>query len=454
MYGDTIAAISTAWGDSGIAIVRLSGPDAWPIARRRVRLRAQEMRSRFAHNGSLLDESGQVIDEILVLPFRAPRSYTGEDLVEFHCHGGSLIARRCLELVIADGARQALPGEFTRRAFERGRLDLSQAEAVGALIQARSNEALRAASRTLRGQLTAAVKEILEELTALAADVEVGLDFPEEDVPYLTDGDLQGRMEIARGSLADLLDRCSSGLVLREGIRVALVGRPNVGKSSLLNALLKEARAIVTALPGTTRDVIEEVLTCRGIPLRLVDTAGIGDDPADEVEAIGIQRARRAMEEADILVWVIDGSRSMDRKDQAMMYEIAAHPHVIALNKSDLPAAVTPEELLELLPDSPVISISALQNSRLEELKDSIVGLVSGLGTIDAGLNASERQIGEIRQAMASLDAGVEALTGGLDQSLAASCIAEARSALERLLGYHRDESLLQAIFSRFCIGK
>ncbi len=454
MFGDTIAAISTAWGDGGIAVVRMSGPDSWTIAERRTRLRAPEIRCRFAHNGSLLDEAGEVIDEILVLFFRGPHSYTGEDLVEFHCHGGSLLARRCLELLLADGARQALPGEFTRRAFELGRIDLSQAEAVGALIQARSNEALRAASRTLRGDLTRAVKEILEELTGLAAEVEVGLDFPEEDVPYLTDQDLQGRIEVARGSLADLLDRCSSGLVLREGIRVALVGRPNAGKSSLLNALLKESRAIVTALPGTTRDIIEEVLTYRGVPLRLVDTAGIGEEPADEVEAIGIERARRAMEEADILVWVIDGSCPLTQSDQAMMYQIAAHPYVIALNKSDLPAAVTPEDLLELLPDSSVISISAQKNSRLEELKDSIVGLVSDLGAIDAGLNASERQIGEIRQAMTSLAAGAEALSSGLDQSLAASCIAEARAALERLLGDQSDQSLLHAIFSRFCIGK
>ncbi|MBP3752114.1 MAG: tRNA uridine-5-carboxymethylaminomethyl(34) synthesis GTPase MnmE, partial [Pyramidobacter sp.] len=330
MFGDTIAAISTAWGNSGIAIVRLSGPDSWKIAQRQVRLASDApLKPRFARNATLLDEAGEVIDHILVLPFRAPHSYSGEDLVELHCHGGSLAAQRCLELLIAGGARMALPGEFTRRAFENGRLDLSQAEAVGALIQARSNEALRAASRTLDGELTRAVTEVYEELTELGAQIEVGLDFPEEDVPYVPDEELSGSLEVVRESLAELLERCASGVILREGIRVAIVGRPNAGKSSLLNALVKESRAIVTSIPGTTRDIIEAVMTWRGIPIRLVDTAGITENFHDEVEAIGVQRARDAMREADVRVWVIDGSDDLHQEDVDRVLEMADTPHIV-----------------------------------------------------------------------------------------------------------------------------
>lgn len=455
VFGDTIAAISTAWGNSGIAIVRLSGPDSWAIAQRQVRLQTEApLKVRFARNAVLLDESGEVIDHILVLPFRGPRSYTGEDLVELHCHGGSLAAQRCLELLISGGARMALPGEYTRRAFENGRLDLSQAEAVGALIQARSNEALRAANRTLDGELTRAVSEIYEELTSLGAEIEVGLDFPEEDVPYIADESLAGRLEIVRQSLADLLERCSSGVILREGIRIAIVGRPNAGKSSLLNALLKESRAIVTAIPGTTRDVIEAVLTYRGIPLRLVDTAGITENYHDEVEAIGVERARAAMKEADVCVWVIDGSEPLHQEDVDRVHELADTPHLVVLNKADLPQQISEASLTALIPASTVISVSAAKGLRLDELKESLVGLVSGTGALDTGLNASSRQVEELRGAIASVGTGLKALGDGLDQALVSSCVGDARRSLSRILGGDRDEDLLHEIFGRFCIGK
>ncbi len=455
MFGDTIAAISTAWGDGGIAIVRVSGPDAWKIAQKRVRLKTDAPLSpRRARNASLLDESGEVIDDILVLPFKSPHSYSGEDIVELQCHGGSLVAQRCLELLLQDGARMALPGEFTRRAFEKGRIDLSQAEAVAALIQARSNEALRSASRTLNGELTHAVMEVYEELTSLGAEIEVGLDFPEEDVPYLEDDSVLGRLEIIRQSLGDLLERCSSGVILREGIRVAIVGRPNAGKSSLLNALLKESRAIVTSIPGTTRDIIEAVLTYRGIPLRLVDTAGITDNSHDEVEAIGVERARAAMRDADVRIWVIDGSEDLHQEDMDMIHDIADTPHLVALSKADLPKKISEASLTAMLTASPVISVSAQKGLRLDELKETIVGLVSGTGALDSGLNASSRQVDEIRQTISSVEAGIKALNDGLDQALAAGCVADARKSLMRLLGDDRDEDLLHAIFSRFCIGK
>lgn len=455
MFGDTIAAISTAWGNSGIAIIRVSGPDAWAIAQKQTRLYTQApLKPRYARNAMLLDESGEVIDHILILPFRAPHSYTGEDIAELHCHGGSLAAQRCLELMLSSGARMALPGEFTRRAFENGRLDLSQAEAIGAIIQARSNEALRAANRTLDGELTHAVLEIYDELTGLGADIEVGLDFPEEDVPYISNETLSDKLEVLRQSTAELLERCSSGVVLREGMRVAIVGRPNAGKSSLLNALLKEARSIVTPIPGTTRDIIEAVLTWRGVPLRLVDTAGITDTFHDEVEAIGIERARAAMKEADVRVWVIDGSDDLHQEDVDRVHEIANTPHIVVISKADLPQKISQASLTALIPASTVLSVSAEKNIRLDQLKESLVGMALGTGAVDTGLNASARQVEDLRAAKNSIDTGLKALNDGLDQSLVSGCIADARKALIRIIGGERDEDLIHEIFSRFCIGK
>ena len=455
VFGDTIAAISTAWGNSGIAIVRLSGPDSWKIAQRQVRLAsAAPLKPRFARNATLLDEAGEVIDHILVLPFRAPHSYSGEDLVELHCHGGSLAAQRCLELLIAGGARMALPGEFTRRAFENGRLDLSQAEAVGALIQARSNEALRAASRTLDGELTRAVTEVYEELTELGAQIEVGLDFPEEDVPYVPDEELSGSLEVVRESLAELLERCASGVILREGIRVAIVGRPNAGKSSLLNALVKESRAIVTSIPGTTRDIIEAVMTWRGIPIRLVDTAGITENFHDEVEAIGVQRARDAMREADVRVWVIDGSDDLHQEDVDRVLEMADTPHIVVLSKADLPQKISTASLTALIPASTVIPVSSSKGLRLDELKESLTGMISGSGALDTGLNASTRQVEELRAALASLDSALAAVRASLGQAVVSGCISDAREALSRITGGDRSEDLLHEIFGKFCIGK
>ncbi len=456
MFGDTIAAISTAWGDGGISVIRMSGPQAFSIAGNIVRTVSpkEEIKPRFMHNGSLLDEAGFSIDEVLVVLFGSPKSYTGEDLAEIHCHGGSLAAQRCLERCLQSGCRHAEPGEFTRRAFENGRIDLAQAEAVNGIIHARSNEALKAASRTLRGELSRFIREIYDELLSLSADVEVGIDFPEEDVPYLPDQDASDRMDILIRDLEDVSDRCTTGYLLREGIRVALVGRPNVGKSSLLNALLRESRAIVTSIPGTTRDVIEEVFTHRGIPLRLMDTAGLRETPSDEVEAMGIERTSQAMERADVVLWILDGSERLGDFDKEMAERIADRPHIVAVNKSDLPTAFDESALSSLIPDSTILHISAQGQRGLEELKEAMVEMVAGTGALDGGLNATARQLEELRSAIESLQSGKEALETRGDQTLAASGLAEAREALERLLGISNDEALLDLVFSRFCVGK
>lgn len=455
MFEDTIAAISTAWGEAGIAIIRLSGPSSRSIADRIFRgvKPLSETSPRFMRNGQIVDCKENVIDQVLAVWFREPKSYTGEEIVEIYCHGGTLVAQTCLDTLLSLGARLAEPGEFTRRAFLNGRLDLPQAESVLGIIRSKSKEALKAALRTLKGELSEYVQEIYHEILSLSASLEVGIDFPEEDVPLISDEEVSHNLEALKESLEDLLDRCSTGLLLREGIRVALIGKPNVGKSSLLNAFLKEARAIVTSIPGTTRDIIEEVITYRGVPLRIVDTAGIGT-PSDEVEAIGIERAEKELETAEVRIWVIDGSEKLTDADISLASRISGFRHVVVLNKADLPLITTEDIIRNILPESPVFIISAQKGEGIEKLKDEIVSLVAGGGTLDTGLNATSRQIHEIKAAIDSMKQASEALEADLGQDIAGTCITDARLNMERLLGVSMDDTLLDTIFHQFCVGK
>ncbi len=455
MSEDIIAAISTAWGEAGIAIVRLSGFNSRELADEVVHgIRPlSETPPRVLRNGYLLDEKKEPIDQVLFSWFRAPKSYTGEEMVEISTHGGTLVAQKCLESLIGKGARLAEPGEFTRRAFLNGKIDLSQAEAVLGIIRSKSEEALRAATRTLRGELSSFAKDIYTEMLTISSSIEVGLDFPEEDIPFIENEGVESALYTLKQGLEDLLDRCNTGFLLREGIRVALVGRPNVGKSSLLNALLKESRAIVTAIPGTTRDLIEEVLTYRGIPIRLVDTAGIGA-PGDEIEAMGIARAEKAMMEADVRIWVIDGSEPLTPADLALVQKISATNHIVTINKADLPLVISEEMINGLLPQSPVFVISAEKREGIEALKDAIVTNIAGGGTLTSGLNASSRQVEEIRKAIQALGQGISALNEGMGQDVVAACLYDGRTCMERLLGLSVDDDLLETIFSQFCVGK
>ena len=451
---ETIAAISTAWGEAGIAIVRMSGPDAVPLARTVLRMGPRgfppprEMRL-----ASLLDEADNAIDQVLVVHFAAPNSFTGEDIVEIHTHGGTLVVQLCLEGLLRRGARLAEPGEFTRRAFLNGRMDLSQAEGVLGIIRSRSAEALRAAARTLSGELSEFVIQIRNELLDLQGSLEVGLDFPEGEAPAVDPEDLRDSLETLKISLHDLEDRCSLGVLLREGVRVVISGRPNVGKSSLLNALLKQSRAIVTAVPGTTRDVIEEAITYRGVPIRLADTAGIRA-PADEVEASGIQRTQMALKQADICLWLLDGSRPLDDADRDFIRNLGRQESVIVLNKADKPSAVTEEEVHAIVPEGRVLSISAKTGEGLEALKEAIVAIATEGGSLDAGLNVTARQLSEIRTCARAITEAQKVISEGMGQDVATGLLGAARMALERMLGISGGDDLLDSIFSRFCVGK
>ncbi|HRV71361.1 MAG TPA: tRNA uridine-5-carboxymethylaminomethyl(34) synthesis GTPase MnmE [Thermovirgaceae bacterium] len=450
-----IAAISTAWGESGISVVRVSGKGSRDLVDGFFRggVSLGETPPRFMRNGFITDNDGAEIDEVLAVWFREPKSYTGEEMAEIQCHGGTVAARRCLERCISLGARMALPGEFTRRAFMNGRIDLAQAESVLGIIRARSDRSLRSAAKCLQGSLSARVKKIDEELLELSALGEASLDYPEEDIPTLEmDFFIKGLSKTGE-KIRTLLSSARSGRFLREGVRVAIAGRPNVGKSSLMNAFLQESRSIVTSLPGTTRDIIEEVITHKGIPLRLVDTAGIRL-PKDPAEQEGVERAREAVQKSDIRVWVIDGSEPLSDDDLALSTSLQGTCHVVALNKSDLPQAVNVTDIIKILPGADVRVISTVSGEGIESLKDLIVLSSAGITSMDEDLNTTERQITEMSMALDLVINTMDSLTAGAPVDTALETLSEARSCLGRIIGVDADESLMEKVFSSFCIGK
>ena len=454
-YNDTIASISTAWGEAGIAIVRLSGPQSLDLAERVFKgiKPLKDTPPRYMRNGFLIDENGDCLDEVLGVWFRAPKSYTAEDVVEIHCHGGLLVASKCLDMLLSHGARLAEPGEFTQRAFLNGRIDLTQAEAVLGIIKAKSDEALRAAARTLRGELSKRIEVVYDSLLDLSANLEANLDFPEEDIPYLSPDEVLKRLNEISASLRDLASRCKVGRTLRDGIKVAIVGRPNVGKSSIFNALLDETRAIVTPIPGTTRDIVEGMIVHRGIPITFMDTAGLRVTD-DIVESIGVGMAQRALKEADLKLWIIDGSESLMQEDLNLADEIKNHPHIVAINKADIPQAISQEDLVAILPDSEIVVLSAFDKNAIVELKERIVRKLIKDSAINEGFNATARQIDMLKNVQACVDNAIASLHAGEPEELIASNLLEAKYYLDRLLGRSFDEDLIHAIFSQFCVGK
>ncbi|KRT34990.1 tRNA uridine-5-carboxymethylaminomethyl(34) synthesis GTPase MnmE [Acetomicrobium hydrogeniformans] len=452
---DTIASISTAWGEAGIAIVRLSGPQALDIAEKAFRgiKPLKDTPPRYMRNGFLLDERGAPIDEVLGVWFRAPKSYTGEDVVEIHCHGGLLVASKCLELLTAQGARLAEPGEFTQRAFLNGRIDLTQAEAVLGVIRAKSDEALLSAARTLRGELSARVNGIYDSLLNISATLEANLDFPEEDIPYLSQDDLFQSLKAIALNLQDVIYRCKVGKALRDGIKVAIVGRPNVGKSSIFNALLEETRAIVTPIPGTTRDIIEGSIVHRGIPIIFMDTAGLRATD-DLVETIGVSMAQKALREADLRLWIIDGSEQLTKEEIDMAMELKNHSHIVAINKADIPQVISLEDVKQMLPESEIMVLSSYDKEAIGELKERIVKKLFKDSAINEGFNATARQIETLKSVLSCVENSISSLASGEPQDLVASNLLEARYYIDRLLGRNFDEDLIHLIFSQFCVGK
>jgi tRNA modification GTPase len=463
---DTIVAVSTASGAGAIGIVRLSGPEAYELGSRIFRpisaagtdVTAAESRAshRLRYGHAVDPQEGRVLDEVLVAFMRGPATYTREDVVEVHCHGGAAAQRAVLQALVRLGARPAEPGEFTKRAFLHGRLDLTQAESVAALVRARSASALRAAVNQLQGGLGEQLRELRAALVAVLAEIEVAIDFSEEDAEDLDRRRADARLARVEEALDSLLATAFLGRALEQGVRTAIAGRPNVGKSSLLNALLSRERAIVSEIPGTTRDTVEELTEVEGIPLHLVDTAGIREG-GDPVERLGIERSRLAVETADLTLLVVDSTQGLLAEDRDLLADLDPARTIVVANKRDLVHAedvVALEALLQ--PRWAVVALSARTGEGMGHLHSAITRLLVGEKELqlEEPLLANERQrrlVEEAREAVAAARRGIQLLQ---PEELVCEDLRAGVGALGRVTGEELVPDLLDQIFSRFCIGK
>ena len=468
MYDDTITAISTPLGEGGIGIVRLSGKDSVPIAAKlfsspkKKKLEDSESH-KLVHGFIKNPATGTTIDEVLVSVMRAPNTYTREDIVEINCHGGILPLRKVFELVLKQGVRLAEPGEFTKRAFLNGRIDLSQAEAVIDLIRAKTDASQKVALEQLSGGLSEEITSLRERITSLCAHIEAYIDFPEEEIAPSSMEGMVSQMSDIIGNLSRLSHSFEEGRFFREGIKVAIVGRPNVGKSSLLNALLKRDRAIVTETPGTTRDVLEEYLNIQGLPVRIMDTAGIRETH-EMAEQEGVMRSLKAMDDADVVVGVIDGTSMLHSEDMTVLGKIRGRKSIIAVNKSDLPSSGEHQETRLRQYGEIILRISAKTGAGLAQLKDAVVR-VSMVNSRKPGEKfpfegSNGVIITNVRHKLA-LENAASALhnaSAAFAQLQPLEIIAlEMRDALDRLgeiVGSVTTEDILNRIFEEFCIGK
>ncbi len=455
---DTIAAIATPPGTGGIGIVRISGSRAPEILQTLFHPHHPHpvFQSHFLYYGTIQDSDGSVLDEVLAVYMKAPRTYTTEDVVEIHCHGSHFALQAILGRILSQGARLALPGEFTKRAFLGGRIDLTRAEAVIDLLQAKSQNSLQMAVSQLRGGIYQQVEKIRGVLVAILAVVEVAIDFPDDDVEIIRKEHIKDQiLREVEQPLRKLIEQADQGKVFREGAVVVIAGRPNVGKSSLLNALLQEERALVTPIPGTTRDTIEEYISVKGVPVRLVDTAGIRDD-ADTVEALGIRRARSKLSNADLVLLMIDGSETLSSTDMELYQLVAPSDPLIIVNKIDIEKEDQSARYDTIFSGNRQLRISAKQHHGLNLLQDAIYSRIVGDATLWDGKtcapNIRHRDIFE--KTLASC-AG---LRRGLEADLTADLIAiELQTALDHLadiVGITTTEDVLETIFTQFCLGK
>lgn len=459
MYEETtIAAIATAPGEGGIGIIRLSGVSTLEIADKIFHTGKiktfKEAVPRMMYFGHVMDGEKR-IDEGLAVYMKAPHSYTGEDVVEIQIHGSAEALRETLSLALRSGAVPAMRGEFTKRAFLNGRLDLAQAEAVMDIISAKGEAALTQAESHLSGALSGFVHEVMEELKDLITKLEVTIDYPEEDLEDLTMEETGDALEKIDKSLSALLKRSEEGRVIREGLRTAIIGRPNAGKSSLLNALLQEERAIVTDVPGTTRDTIEEAVRISGVSLLLMDTAGLRETD-NKVEQIGIERARASMEKADLILAVIDGSSSLDEEDKTILHSLGGKKAIVILNKYDLTPEVKTEDIWEIAEHVPVVSLSARYGSGMDELWEEL-RKITAKQDADAGrvlFLTNLRHVELVRKALDNILRARASVREGLQADFIVIDLTEAWRTMGEITGDTMDDELIHSIFSRFCVGK
>lgn len=454
---DTIAAIATPMGEGGIGIVRLSGPHCCEIAERIFKRKAAgPWDSHRLYYGHVVDPlTGEAVDEALCVLMKAPRSYTREDVLEIHCHGGSLVTQRVLELVLREGARPAEPGEFTKRSFLNGRIDLTQAEAVIDLIRAKSPAGQTAATEQLTGRLYNRLREVKDKLCAVLAHSEAYIDFPEEDIELSTREEFLRILSDAGDLLKGLISSYEEGKVYRDGLSIVIAGRPNVGKSSLLNLLLKEKRAIVTSVPGTTRDIIEEYMNIKGVPIRLADTAGIRETD-DLVEKEGVRLAREVLDRADIAIFVVDGSRPLDSEDVRLAGELNRKRYILVINKSDLPRALAEADIGKLQREMPAVFISAARGNGIETLYDAILKeALHGRREAAGGLVLTRaRHRDALQKALNSISSCTEGIKESVSPEFYTVDLREALNSIGDVVGETTPDDILDRIFSEFCLGK
>lgn len=448
MFHDTIAAIATPLAAGAISIIRLSGEDAILIANSIFSKDLSQAKNYTLNYGFILEED-QPIDEVLVSVFRAPHSYTMEDCVEINCHGGPLVTRKVLELVLSHGARLANPGEFTQRAFLNGRIDLSQAEAVEDMIEASSDTARIQAIHSIRGEIKNLLEPLIDDLMDLIANIEVNIDYPEyEDAVQLTASLLLPHADSLLERMSDLLKRSKQGVMIQDGISTVIAGKPNVGKSSLLNALLDEDKAIVTEIAGTTRDLVEGRIHVGPFLLNLIDTAGIRDG-ADRIEQIGIEKSRQSIDKADLVLLVLDRSRPLDPQDEELLNLTENKKRIILLNKDDLPAQIDLSDPRFVQ----AISISAL-NKEVDALSNHLANLFETPSFQWTPRLSNERQIGLLELALQDLKNAKQAMLDGVETDLIEIDLVASHDHLKEILGEVHREDLLDTLFSNFCLGK
>lgn len=452
---ETIAAISTPQGSGGIAVIRISGDKAVEIADKVYKgsKKLANCDTHTVHYGFIKDEKGEKTDEVLVTVMRAPRTFTREDVVEISTHGGMSASKAVLGEIIRAGARPAMPGEFTKRAFLNGRIDLSQAEAVIDIINSSGELSRKNALSQLEGRLSSEIKQSREGLVYLAAQMQVAIDYPDEDLEDITPEDISRILHDSRDSVQKLLSTADSGRFIRDGIKTAIAGKPNVGKSSLLNALAGEDRAIVTEIAGTTRDLIEEYINLGGVPLVLTDTAGIRDTD-DTVEKIGVERSRRAVDEADLVLAVLDGSEDISSEDIEILEETSSAKRIIIVNKIDKSRLKT-EQLQKYVSGSDVIEVSAKTGEGLELLGEKIKEMYDiGIERSDGAVITNLRHKRALMRAEEALSRAITSIDAKMPQDIAALDINEAIGALGEITGETVSDDIVNSIFHSFCVGK
>jgi tRNA modification GTPase len=456
---DTIAAISTPVGEGGISIVRISGDDAIKVAQKIYRGKdLSKVASHTINYGHIIDPATkEEVDEVMVSVMRAPHTYTREDVIEINCHGGLLATNRILQLVLSYGARMAEPGEFTKRAFLNGRIDLSQSEAVMDLIRAKTDKSMKVALNQLDGNLSRLIKHLRKDILDVLAQVEVNIDYPEyDDVEEMTTKMLKEKAIEIQQRIQALLKTAKQGKVLRDGLATAIIGRPNVGKSSLLNALLHEDKAIVTDVAGTTRDVIEEYVNVNGVPLKLIDTAGIRDTK-NKVEKIGVERSRQALDAADLVLLLIDNSAPLTDEDRKLLATTKGKQRIIILNKTDLPSKLDLAELKKLVGQDPLIETSIVKHQGMDQLGKQISHMF-----FDQGIESSQndvmvtnaRHIGLLHRANDALNDVLKGINEGMPVDLVQIDMTRCWDLLGEITGDSYQDELLDQLFSQFCLGK